>query len=55
MSIENNQIFTKVFNVLKEGRMCCVNISVVIEPRKKRSDVKLSKEEMQQLVALEKE
>lgn len=35
---EMKEIFTKVFNVLKEGRMCCVNISVVIEPRKKRSE-----------------
>ena len=35
---EMKEIFIKVFNVLKEGRMCCVNISVIIEPRKKRSE-----------------
>lgn len=31
-------VFTKCFDVLKEGRMCCVNISVIIEPRTKRSE-----------------
>lgn len=31
-------VFSKCFKVLKEGRMCCVNISVVIEPRAKRSE-----------------
>lgn len=31
-------VFTKCFNVLKEGRMCCVDISVIIQPREKRSE-----------------
>ena len=31
-------VFTKAYRVLKEGRMCCVNISVVIEPREHRRD-----------------
>ena len=31
------ETFSKVFNLLKDGRMCCVNLSVVIEPRLKRS------------------
>ena len=29
--------FSKAFDILKDGRMCCVNLSVVIEPRLKRS------------------
>tara|TARA_R110000824_G_scaffold390357_2_gene586780 strand:+ start:1125 stop:1985 length:861 start_codon:yes stop_codon:yes gene_type:complete len=31
-------VFSEVFRVLKKGRMCCVNISVIIEPRVKRSE-----------------
>lgn len=31
-------VFTKAYRVLKDGRMCCVNISVVIEPREHRRD-----------------
>jgi len=30
--------FVEVFRILKQGRMCCVNISVIIEPRAKRSE-----------------
>lgn len=33
-----NQVFTKCFNVLNEGRFFVVNISCVIVPRKKRND-----------------
>lgn len=32
-----NKIFTLAYNKLKEGRMCCVNLSVIIEPRVKRN------------------
>ena len=28
--------FSEIFKLLKEGRMCCVNLSVVIEPRANR-------------------
>ncbi len=31
-------IFTQCYRVLKDGRMCCVNISVIIQPRSKRSE-----------------
>lgn len=31
------EVFSKTFDILKEGRMCCVNLSVIIEPRLKRS------------------
>lgn len=31
-------VFTKCFRILKDGRMCCINISVVIQPREKRND-----------------
>lgn len=31
------EVFSKAFKLLKDGRMCCVNLSVVIEPRLKRS------------------
>lgn len=30
-------IFTLVFQKMKQGRMCCVNLGVVIQPRKNRS------------------
>lgn len=30
-------VFKKIFLVLKPGRMCCVNLSVIIEPRTKRN------------------
>lgn len=30
--------FEKVYNILNEGRMCCVNISNIIIPRAKRSE-----------------
>jgi len=32
------EVFAECFRVLKEGRMCCVNLSVIIEPRVKRSE-----------------
>ena len=32
------QVFSEVYRVLKDGRMCCVNISVIIQPRAKRSE-----------------
>jgi DNA modification methylase len=32
------QVFSECYSVLKCGRMCCVNISVVIEPRVKQSE-----------------
>lgn len=32
------EVFTECYRVIEEGRMCCVNISVVIEPRAKRSE-----------------
>lgn len=31
------EVFKKIFDVLKSGRMCCVNISTVIQPRKSRN------------------
>lgn len=31
-------VFSETYRVLKEGRMCCVNISVIIQPRTKRSE-----------------
>lgn len=31
------EIFLKVYSVLKEGRMCCVNISTIIQPRENRN------------------
>ena len=31
-------VFMECFRVLQKGRMCCVNISVIIEPRAKRSE-----------------
>jgi len=31
------EVFEEVYRITKEGRMCCVNISVIIEPRTKRS------------------
>ena len=31
------QVFTLIYDKLKEGRMCCVNLSVIIQPREKRS------------------
>lgn len=31
------KIFTLAYQKLKKGRMCCVNLSVIIEPRVKRS------------------
>ena len=31
------EVFTLSYDKLKEGRMCCVNLSVIIEPRLKRS------------------
>lgn len=30
-------VFRRVYNVTEEGRMCCVNVSPVIEPREKRN------------------
>jgi DNA modification methylase len=32
------QVFLQCYSVLKEGRMCCVNISTIIIPRKNRQD-----------------
>ena len=32
-----SNVFTLAYSKLKEGRMCCVNLSVVIEPREKRN------------------
>lgn len=31
-------IFREVFRVIKQGRMCCVNISTILVPRAKRND-----------------
>ena len=31
-------VFSEVYRVTKQGRMCCVNISTIIEPRAKRSE-----------------
>jgi DNA modification methylase len=31
-------VFCECFRVLKEGRMCCVNLSAIIQPRAKRSE-----------------
>ena len=31
------EVFALAYNKLKEGRMCCVNLSVIIQPREKRS------------------
>ena len=31
------EVFTLTYDKLKEGRMCCVNLSVIIQPREKRS------------------
>lgn len=31
------KVFKKIFFILVEGRMCCVNLSVIIQPRLKRS------------------
>ena len=31
------EVFTLIYDKLKEGRMCCVNLSVIIQPREKRS------------------
>jgi DNA modification methylase len=31
-------VFTLAYEVLKDGRMCAVNISVIIQPREKRND-----------------
>ena len=30
-------IFSLIYLKLKEGRMCCVNVSVILEPRKDRN------------------
>ena len=32
------EVFTECYRVLNDGRICCVNISVIIEPRAKRSE-----------------
>lgn len=31
------EVFTLIYQKLKEGRMCCVNLSVIIQPREKRN------------------
>ena len=31
------EVFTLIYDKLKEGRMCCVNLSVIIQSREKRS------------------
>lgn len=31
------EVFALTYDKLKEGRMCCVNLSVIIQPREKRS------------------